>query len=341
MATTHEKERVHTYFRKDSGSYYLHYTTDGKRHRKNVGHLRKDAELLRHELELKLRKNEYIFSPKAVTLQKFAEDYLKYIAATKARKTLTGGFRYKINAFVAYCEKKKPTHIRADDINNFILKRLKEVAPITVASDIKVFKAWFNWGKANGYLSENPCDKIQKIRNIQTNPPRFLMPDEASKLLEIAKKQLFYPLIATALYAGLRRKELVHLEWKDIGFENETITVKNKQGFHTKSYRSRTLPLNQKLRAILEPYRKDSGYCFTTNQGESAANKLSEQVSELYRKAGIKNCGLHGLRHTFASHLVMAGVSIYKVSQWLGHADVKTTMVYAHLSSQDDDINRI
>jgi len=45
------------------------------------------------------------------------------------------------------------------------------------------------------------------------------------------------------------------------------------------------------------------------------------------------------LRHTFASHLVMNGISIYKVSQWLGHKSVNTTMIYAHLAPQDDEIN--
>ena len=47
------------------------------------------------------------------------------------------------------------------------------------------------------------------------------------------------------------------------------------------------------------------------------------------------------LRHTFASHLVMKGISIYKVSQWLGHQSVNTTMVYAHLAPQDDEINKL
>ena len=48
---------------------------------------------------------------------------------------------------------------------------------------------------------------------------------------------------------------------------------------------------------------------------------------------------LHALRHTFASHLVMKGVSIYEVSQWLGHKSVNTTMIYAHLAPQHDEIN--
>jgi len=47
----------------------------------------------------------------------------------------------------------------------------------------------------------------------------------------------------------------------------------------------------------------------------------------------------HKLRHTFASQLAIGGVSIYKIKQWMGHSDIKTTEVYAHLSPEDDDIN--
>jgi site-specific recombinase XerD len=64
-------------------------------------------------------------------------------------------------------------------------------------------------------------------------------------------------------------------------------------------------------------------------------------VDRLYNKAGLPYTGLHLLRHTFASQLVIAGVSIYEVSQWLGHPDVEMTMVYAHLAPQDADIDRI
>jgi site-specific recombinase XerD len=56
-------------------------------------------------------------------------------------------------------------------------------------------------------------------------------------------------------------------------------------------------------------------------------------------EAGLQGVTPHVLRHTFASQLAMSGVSLYRISQWLGHADFKTTQVYAHLSPHDEDIN--
>jgi len=68
----------------------------------------------------------------------------------------------------------------------------------------------------------------------------------------------------------------------------------------------------------------------------------SYHAALLAPESGTRNsCSPHVLRHTFASHLVMKGISIYKVSQWLGHRSVNTTMIYAHLAPQDDEINKL
>ena len=335
-----EKDLVHVYFRKETGSYYLHYTIEGKRHRKKVGRSRKEAELLKNELELKVRKSEHIFTPTSATLKGFAEAYLKYSASTKAATTVAG-YQQKVRLFLDQCVKLKPTQVKPADINKFMMSRLEEVEPATVASDIRTLQTWFNWGKANGYVAENPCEKVQKIRNIKKNPPKYISLEQVKQLLHTSKTNPLYPLIATAIYAGLRRKELINLEWGDIDFKKNTLTVKNKDDFHTKSYKFRVIPLSDKLKTILLVYRKKNGYCFLAPHGAKQINSLGKSFELICKSAGIENCTLHVLRHTFASQLVMAGVSIYKVSQWLGHADVKTTMIYAHLSPQDDDINRI
>ena len=66
---------------------------------------------------------------------------------------------------------------------------------------------------------------------------------------------------------------------------------------------------------------------------------LSRRREDL-KAAGVEWCTPHSLRHTFASQLAIKGVSLYKISKWLGHADFKTTQIYAHLQAHDEDINR-
>lgn len=153
---------AHLYRRSDTSSFYVHYTMDGKRYRKKVRCSRKKAELLRNELELKLLKSQYIFSPKKAILKSFAQDYLKYVEATKAAKTLKGGYSYKVTAFVEYCSKLKPTQVKPNNVNNFMLSRLKEVEPVTVASDLRTVRAWFN--KASPVAGAFGCKNHNDLR---------------------------------------------------------------------------------------------------------------------------------------------------------------------------------
>lgn len=121
------------------------------------------------------------------------------------------------------------------------------------------------------------------------------------------------------------------------------ITLVNKEGFTLKSKESRTVPLNSNLKAILEPLARNKGFCFRDADGNQwTPVRLSDEFKRLIVKpSGLANFSLHTLRHTFASHLVMKGVSIYKVSTWLGHSTVSTTMIYAHLAPQDNEIDKL
>ena len=131
------------------------------------------------------------------------------------------------------------------------------------------------------------------------------------------------------------------LTWQEIDFDRCVITLTNKDGFSLKNRESRTVPLNRDLCEILLPLKEPTGCCFKNKKGHQFT---AVELSALFKRlivtpSGRPHFSLHTLRHTFASHLVMQGVSIYKVSQWLGHKSVNTTMIYAHLAPQDDEIN--
>lgn len=327
---------------KEEKIYYANYVVEGRRVRRKLGKNKKLAGLALKDLEVKLERQELGFErTNDKPLKKFAEEYLEYVQTTWSPKTYKDTYKPKIGFFLDFVRKNKLSQVTSKDIEDFKLHRLKKVSESTVAGDLIALKAMFNWGIAQGYLRENPCKNGTKLKKTPKNPPRFLSREEAARLLSTAKNSLLYSLVATALYSGLRKSELVWLEWTDIDLDEGIITVRNKEGFRTKNSKSRTVPLSDDLKEALLPYRKDSGWCFPNSQGSQYKNNLLRDFKVLCEEAGIENCHLHTLRHTFASHLVMDGVSIYKVSQWLGHSDVTTTMIYAHLAPQDTDINRI
>lgn len=128
-----------------------------------------------------------------------------------------------------------------------------------------------------------------------------------------------------ARFAGLRRKEIALMEWKDVDLEDRAIFVR-----HTKGYRSRTVPFGERLWVTLKSYNVNNGGRMFTLQ----PNGVSQMISRLSERAGVK-LHLHQLRHLYATELLRRGVSIRVVQELLGHHSVKETQRYCAVTDQD------
>lgn len=202
-------------------------------------------------------------------------------------------------------------------------------------------------------LASNPCKRL-KLPTIAKRLPRWLSEDEHEQCLQLARKHDIHAEVATALYTGMRRGELRRMRWADVDFEGAVIRVPK-----SKSRRPRVIPLAEKLRAVLLEHRDKTGeqrYVFPgrTRQGESGMRrggwwndclKPLQKAMPIFTEEMRDNAtgrGWHLFRHTFASRLVQSGVAIAKVSAWLGHSDIRTTMIYAHLApGHDADIENV
>ncbi len=102
---------------------------------------------------------------------------------------------------------------------------------------------------------------------------------------------------------------------------------------HTKNGERREIPVTATLRATLQrlPRRLDSDYVFPGKTGHGLVD-IRKRFSRALTEAGIEGFVFHDLRHTFASHLVMSGVDLMTVKEFLGHKDIKMTLRYAHLA---------
>jgi site-specific recombinase XerD len=237
----------------------------------------------------------------------------------------------RIKHFITWSKIHKISDVREKTLQDYFNYRIntdtkdyQKLGPNTINRIMASIKTFLNFAVRRHYLPENPIRSIKRYR-LPVNPPRFLNKDEITEVLKKAKKTDLYPCVATATYTGMRRAELFSLEWLDIDFEKDVITVSNKEGFTTKSKRFRSIPLHPTLKSILGPYRLKEGRCFDqTNQRRT--------FRRIMRQAKLKDIGWHSLRHTFASQLVMAGVDIVTVSKLLGHSNIATTMIYSHLT---------
>lgn len=138
----------------------------------------------------------------------------------------------------------------------------------------------------------------------------------------------------TIFYAcGLRRSEFINLMIKDLDSKRLTITIKNGKG-----QKGRVLPASEKLiNMIIKYYRmyKPINYLFEGQfKGEKYCETILEKIFHKYLSKIYKNHNftLHSLRHSYATHLLEAGVSLRYIQELLGYKSSRTTEIYTHLS---------
>lgn len=141
------------------------------------------------------------------------------------------------------------------------------------------------------------------------------------------------PLVILSLKTGMRRGELFALEWSSVNLDNRIITVTAETA---KSRRTRHIPLNATAHAAIKAWRDQcpgtDGLVFPADDGGHLDN-VRKSWATILNKAGITRFRWHDMRHDFASKLVMAGVPLNTVRELCGHANLNTTLRYAHLAA--------
>jgi len=165
--------------------------------------------------------------------------------------------------------------------------------------------------------------------------PTVLSREEVQALLNAAANLKHRALVATLYGTGLRCEEAQHLKITDIDSQRMMVHVREGKGRFP-----RQVMLSPKLLELLRIYwrwRKPTDWLFPGQKAgfpihQSAIRQICQ---ELRKKAGIKkNFSPHVLRHSFATHLLDAGADLRTIQLLLGHADLRETMVYIHLSKR-------
>jgi integrase len=187
-------------------------------------------------------------------------------------------------------------------------------------------------------LMVNP---ISTIRPIPVPEKEFLFwtIDERDRFLSWAKgnDHDLFEIVSVAIHTGLRRGELEGLLRDSVDFERNEIIVRrnychktHKLNEYTKSKKPRRVPMNAVVAKILRGRSlvpmNESLLPFDYH------NIVASTLNPACLKAKVNPIRFHDLRHSFASHLAMAGVPVIKIKALLGHSDLKTTMRYMHLA---------
>ena len=164
--------------------------------------------------------------------------------------------------------------------------------------------------------------------------PKVINAQDIKKLFEVTTNLKHNTMLKLCYGMGLRVSEIVKLKITDIDSKNMQVFIERAKG---KKDRYVNLPesILGQLRAYFLEYRPTK-YLFEGEYGNQYSIRSAQQVfSNALQKAKInKKTGIHGLRHSFATHLLEAGTDISFIQELLGHNDLKTTLRYTHVSKQ-------
>lgn len=186
--------------------------------------------------------------------------------------------------------------------------------------------------------------------------PNHYSAEEANELLEKLRGHWLWLPVMLSLFYGLRRSEVLGLQWRSIDFTNGTILIQHAR-IHQEingqevsvgrdilkrksSYR--TLPMTEEIKSVLLAERecqlqneelKPEDYVCLTSEGEPISpNYYCQAFKKFLRDHGLREVRLHDLRHTCAAVLIQNRTPLIEVQQWLGHSTLETTAnLYAHL----------
>lgn len=214
----------------------------------------------------------------------------------------------------------------------------------------KSLVVFFRWCVQEKYMAENPAQDMEMPKVEKKLPPK-LTRQEAMRLLEIVYNYPYkykflryrnHAIFSTFLFAGLRKKELLHLTLTDVDLDNMSIFIR-----HGKGAKDRIVPICQKLAETLKRYLEERRrlnkscpefFCSLNHNMGFTDDGLRHLVATLIRSSKMK-FSIHKLRHTFATLMLEGGCDIYSLSRMMGHTDIKTTTIYLaataeHLRSQ-------
>lgn len=203
-------------------------------------------------------------------------------------------------------------------------------APASANRHLAIIKHMFKKAVEWEMVSEEVQKKVQRVKLSPVNNRRlrYLSVEECNALIDACASHL-QPIVIAALQTGARKEEVLSLRWDQVDLRHGYILLEK-----TKNNERREIPINSILRQTLMGLvrRLDSPYVFADTEGRRFKD-IKKSFHAALKKAGIRDFRFHDLRHTFASHLVMAGVDLATVRELLGHKDISMTLRYAKLSA--------
>lgn len=261
------------------------------------------------------------------TFGELCEEYLKWAERQKSYRAKKG-YIDQLTLFFGNLPLNQFTTRLVEEYQTMRLTR-HDNKPATVNRHLATIKHMFRKAVDWEMVHDEVLVRVRKVKLLPENNRRlrYLTKEEGKRLIEASKAHL-KPMVVMALNTGMRKGEILGLQWNQVDLKHGFILLDK-----TKNNERREIPINAPLKAMLIKIKpqKAVGFVYINNEGKpygDVKNSFNTAVSD----AEIDDFRFHDLRHTFASHLVMAGVDLTTVKELLGHKSIIMTLRYAHLA---------
>ena len=308
-------------------NYYIDYYLNSRRIRECIGTDKKLAEVVLSKRKVQIAEGRFLDVKQDVKtkLYEIFDDFLEY---SKNSKKSYGRDLYLVKQLKKFFDNMVLSEITPGLIEKYRSRRLNidKIKNATVNREVSFLKASFNLAIKNRKATENPVRFVKKLKE-PDGRVRFLSHEEITKLLDACNKY-FRPIVICALTTGMRRNEILDLQWKNVNMNKGFICITN-----SKNGRTRNIPICGMLqRTLKECFEWSDGMYVFCNTDGSKYHHTDSLWQITVERAGITDFRFHDLRHTAASYLVMLGIDLVTVKEILGHRTLEMTLRYSHLS---------
>jgi len=261
------------------------------------------------------------------------EEFLEKI---RIELTISKNSKYTIRNYINanselldFCQK-NPEEVTEDNVKAFMAAKLSESS----SSSIIVFLSALRFAYSN-ILKKDITLGIKRPKR-EKRIPAVLTKEEVKRLFNALPNKKSKLMISMIYACGFRISELLSLKINDLNFEEMTGYVRQAKGKKDRVFNIPQFLLKALKKQVEKQQENKQEYLFTGPKSKLTDRNLQKIVRIATKKAKIeKQVHPHTLRHSFATHLLENGVDIRKIQELLGHADLSTTQIYTHISTEE------
>jgi len=248
--------------------------------------------------------------------------------------------------------------ITARDIERCIRIKHDEGKPAAADSAHRYLRQLCRYAQERGFLYKNPTQAVKRRQRPRQIPVEFqglpqraqyLTPAQVAAYRAAFEGTLLEGAFLLGIYAGLRRGEIVNLDWSRMNLRGKrpTITIAATPDWTPKAASLRTIPMHPEIKAWADWQKPRTGLVCTSPNGRRwigenmrrYADRVIDRHNEHGKKADPKpkpllHCGFHVWRHTFGVSCAGQGIPLTTIQHWMGHSSIRTTELYAHFAEQ-------